>query len=147
MLHLDANDFHFPSQRRHAILDVTPNAVDRLNYAQYAPIVIYLRAESKNAVKELRQRWAPRSSKSPRKLYEQTVKLEKNYNYLFNHTIALTNGESWYREMQKAVRFSQQQRVWMSEKQVSAQINCLCSNSLLINCSLKRISKMTSSSL
>ncbi|ELU09381.1 hypothetical protein CAPTEDRAFT_221876 [Capitella teleta] len=104
-------------KRRHAVLDVTPNAVDRLNYAQYAPICVYLRAESKNAVKELRQRWASQSSKSPRKLYEQAVKLEKNYHYLFGHTIALTNGESWYREMQKAIRFSQQQRVWMSEKQ------------------------------
>ena len=76
-------------QRRHAVLDVTPNAVDRLNYAQYAPIVIYLRAESKNAVKELRQRWAPHSSKSARKLYEQAVKLEKNYSHLFSRQCLL----------------------------------------------------------
>ncbi|KAG8296118.1 Tight junction protein ZO-2 [Homalodisca vitripennis] len=39
---------------KHALLDITPNAVDRLNYAQFYPIVIFLRAESKQIVKELR---------------------------------------------------------------------------------------------
>lgn len=39
---------------KHALLDITPNAVDRLNYAQFYPVVIFLRAESKQIVKELR---------------------------------------------------------------------------------------------
>lgn len=39
---------------RHGLLDITPNAVDRLNYAQFYPIVIFLRAETKQNVKELR---------------------------------------------------------------------------------------------
>ena len=65
------------------MLDVTPNAVDRLNYAQYAPVVLFLRAESKHVVKELRTRWAKNSTKSARKLYEQAVKLEKAYGYIF----------------------------------------------------------------
>ena len=65
------------------MLDVTPNAVDRLNYAQYVPLVIFLRVDGKPAVKELRSRWARSSTKSPRKLYEQAVKLEKVYSHLF----------------------------------------------------------------
>lgn len=39
---------------KHALLDITPNAVDRLNYAQFYPVVIFLRAENKQVVKELR---------------------------------------------------------------------------------------------
>lgn len=39
---------------KHALLDITPNAVDRLNYAQFYPIVILLRAESKQVIKDLR---------------------------------------------------------------------------------------------
>lgn len=39
---------------KHALLDITPNAVDRLNYAQFYPIVILLRAESKQVIKNLR---------------------------------------------------------------------------------------------
>ncbi len=70
-------------QNKHCLLDVTPNAVDRLNYAQYCPVVVYLRADSKHVVKELRARWAKNSQKSPRKLYEQAVKLEKLYAHLF----------------------------------------------------------------
>ena len=69
-------------QSKHCVLDVTPNAVDRLNYAQHMPIVVLLRAESKYAVKELRSRWARSSTKSPRKLYDQAVKLEKAYSHL-----------------------------------------------------------------
>lgn len=39
---------------KHALLDITPNAVDRLNYAQFYPIVVFLRAESKQTIKEVR---------------------------------------------------------------------------------------------
>lgn len=39
---------------KHALLDITPNAVDRLNYAQFYPIVIFLKAETKQVVKEMR---------------------------------------------------------------------------------------------
>ena len=39
---------------RHALLDITPSAVDKLNYAQFYPVVVYLKADSKFVVKELR---------------------------------------------------------------------------------------------
>ena len=39
---------------RHALLDVTPNAVDKLNYAQFYPIVILARADSKQTIKDCR---------------------------------------------------------------------------------------------
>ena len=39
---------------RHALLDVAPNAVDKLNYAQFYPIVILLRADNKQTIKECR---------------------------------------------------------------------------------------------
>lgn len=43
------------STGKHALLDITPNAVERLNYAQLYPIVIFFKAESKIIVKQLRQ--------------------------------------------------------------------------------------------
>ena len=39
---------------KHALLDVTPSAVDKLNYAQLYPIVIFTRTMSKSIVKECR---------------------------------------------------------------------------------------------
>lgn len=70
-------------QDKHALLDVTPNAVDRLNYAQWYPIVVFLNPDSKQGVKTMRMRLCPESRKSARKLYERAHKLRKNNHHLF----------------------------------------------------------------
>lgn len=43
------------STGKHALLDITPNAVERLNYAQMYPIVVFFKAETKMVIKQLRQ--------------------------------------------------------------------------------------------
>lgn len=68
---------------KHAVLDITPNAVDRLNYAQWYPIVVFLNPDSKQGVKNMRTRLCPESRKSARKLYERALKLRKNNHHLF----------------------------------------------------------------
>ena len=70
-------------QDKHAVLDITPNAVDRLNYAQWYPIVVFLNPDSKQGVKNMRTRLCPESRKSARKLYERALKLRKNNHHLF----------------------------------------------------------------
>lgn len=71
------------SQEKHALLDVTPKAVDTLNYTHWYPIVIYFNPDSKHGVKVMRQRIAPNSNRSAHKLYEQSVKLRKTCSHLF----------------------------------------------------------------
>ncbi|MEQ2172006.1 hypothetical protein GOODEAATRI_016468 [Goodea atripinnis] len=68
---------------KHAVLDITPNAVDRLNYAQWYPIVVFLNPDTKHGVKNMRTRLCPDSRKSARKLYERALKLRKNNHHLF----------------------------------------------------------------
>jgi len=68
---------------KHAVLDITPNAVDRLNYAQWYPIVVFLNPDTKQGVKNMRTRLIPESRKSARKLYERALKLRKNNHHLF----------------------------------------------------------------
>ncbi|XP_064644896.1 tight junction protein ZO-1-like isoform X2 [Lineus longissimus] len=102
-------------KEKHCILDVTPNAVDRLNYAGYYPVVIYLRTDSKNTVKELRAKHSKNSTKSPRKLFDQSVKLEKCYSHLFTATVPLTSGDSWYGKVKDTIASSQNNAIWMSE--------------------------------
>lgn len=65
------------------MLDITPNAVDRLNYAQWYPIVVFLNPDTKQGVKTMRTRLCPESRKSARKLYERALKLRKNNHHLF----------------------------------------------------------------
>lgn len=68
---------------KHAVLDITPNAVDRLNYAQWYPIVVFLNPDTKQGVKTMRTRLCPESRKSARKLFDRALKLRKNNHHLF----------------------------------------------------------------
>uniref|UniRef100_A0A8C2SGU1 Tight junction protein 1 n=1 Tax=Capra hircus TaxID=9925 RepID=A0A8C2SGU1_CAPHI len=95
-------------QDKHALLDVTPNAVDRLNYAQWYPIV--------QGVKTMRMRLCPESRKSARKLYERSHKLRKNNHHLFTTTINLNSmNDGWYGALKEAIQQQQNQLVWVSE--------------------------------
>ncbi|XP_074661139.1 tight junction protein 1-like isoform X2 [Tubulanus polymorphus] len=101
---------------RHALLDVTPNAVDRLNYAGYYPIVVYLKADGKNMIKELRHKFVKGSPKSSKKLYEQSVRLEQVYGHLFTGVIPLTStNDDWFEKVKQLIENSQGQAIWMSE--------------------------------
>nr|QRF78291.1 ZO1 [Terebratalia transversa] len=102
-------------REKHCILDVTPNAVDHLNYAHYYPIVLFLKANDKQTVKELRSKWARGSSKSSRKLFEQAVKLDKIYSHLFSDVVHLTNGEIWYREVKETIEQHENKDIWASD--------------------------------
>ncbi|XP_058011892.1 tight junction protein ZO-1 isoform X9 [Ahaetulla prasina] len=101
---------------KHALLDVTPNAVDRLNYAQWYPIVVFLNPDSKQGVKTMRTRLCPESRKSARKLYERAHKLRKNNHHLFTATINLNSmNDGWYGALKEAIQQQQNQLVWVSE--------------------------------
>lgn len=74
------------SQDKHAILDITPNAVEKLNYAQLYPIVVYLEAQSKGVVKDLRGKLATteeEKKKKSGKLFDRAHKLQRGYNHVF----------------------------------------------------------------
>ncbi|RZF42526.1 hypothetical protein LSTR_LSTR004445 [Laodelphax striatellus] len=102
---------------KHALLDITPNAVDRLNYAQFYPIVIFLRAETKHVVKELRSGLTKGQHKSSKKLFEQCQKLEKVWGHVFSCSVTLNGGssDSWYRKVRELIDKNQTSPVWMSE--------------------------------
>ncbi|XP_051776417.1 tight junction protein ZO-1 isoform X11 [Erpetoichthys calabaricus] len=101
---------------KHAVLDITPNAVDRLNYAQWYPIVVFLNPDSKQGVKNMRTRLCPESRKSARKLYERALKLRKNNHHLFTTTINMNSmNDGWYGALKEATQQQQNQLVWVSE--------------------------------
>ncbi|XP_062310307.1 tight junction protein ZO-2-like isoform X1 [Osmerus eperlanus] len=103
-------------QDKHALLDVTPRAVDTLNYSQWYPIVVFFSPDSRQGVKTLRQRLLPASSRSSRKLYEQGVKLRKTCSHLFTATIELnSSNDAWYGSVKDCIRQQQTQAVWVSE--------------------------------
>ncbi|XP_076356367.1 tight junction protein ZO-3-like isoform X3 [Tachypleus tridentatus] len=108
---------------KHTILSITPNAVDRLNYAQFYPIVIFMRAESKHTVKELRSRVSKSNNKSSKKLYDHSVKLEKLWSHVFTATITLTGADMWYKKLRETIERQQQQAIWVSETKPNEAIS------------------------
>ncbi|XP_076666859.1 zonula occludens-like protein polychaetoid isoform X1 [Andrena cerasifolii] len=100
---------------KHALLDITPNAVDRLNYAQFYPIVIFLKAETKQIVKEMRAGIPKSAYKSSKKLLEQCQKLDKIWGHIFSAVITLTTPEAWYRKLRELIDRQQQGLLWMSQ--------------------------------
>ncbi|XP_047437682.1 tight junction protein ZO-1 isoform X8 [Mugil cephalus] len=101
---------------KHAVLDITPNAVDRLNYAQWYPIVVFLNPDTKQGVKNMRTRLCPESRKSARKLYDRALKLRKNNHHLFTTTINLNSmNDGWFGGLKEMIQQQQNQLVWVSE--------------------------------
>ncbi|KAH9508486.1 hypothetical protein Btru_055324, partial [Bulinus truncatus] len=103
------------AQHKHCLLDVTPQNVDRLNYAQYNPIVIFMKADSKQAVKDIRSHWKT-ASRNPRKLYEQSEKIEKNYSHLFTGVLKHMGTDAWFPRLHQMIDAQQKSKIWMSEK-------------------------------
>uniref|UniRef100_A0A671U6H0 Tight junction protein 3 n=1 Tax=Sparus aurata TaxID=8175 RepID=A0A671U6H0_SPAAU len=101
---------------RHPLLDITPTAVERLNYIQYHPMVLFLDPHSRKDVKAMRQRYSPNSNKSSRRLYSQALKLRKHCSHLFSARIDLHPGSNvWYESLKDKIRHQQSKPVWVSE--------------------------------
>nr|XP_027795912.1 tight junction protein ZO-2 isoform X6 [Marmota flaviventris] len=103
-------------QDKHALLDVTPKAVDLLNYTQWFPIVIFFNPDSRQGVKAMRQRLSPASNKSSRKLFDQANKLKKTCAHLFTAIINLSSAnDSWFGSLKDTIQHQQGEAVWVSE--------------------------------
>uniref|UniRef100_A0A8C8RPU4 Tight junction protein 3 n=1 Tax=Pelusios castaneus TaxID=367368 RepID=A0A8C8RPU4_9SAUR len=106
---------------KHALLDITPTAVERLNYVQYYPVVVFCEPESRQGIKAMRQWLAPESKKSSRRLYAQALKMKKNYSYLFTASISLVGStNAWYQSLKEIIRTQQARPIWTAEEQVDA---------------------------
>lgn len=100
---------------RHALLDVTPNAVDKLNYAQFYPVVILVRADSKQTIKDCRSGLPKKAHLSSKKLLEQCQKVEKMWGHVLTSTLSLHSGDNWYNKLTDLVEKQQTAPIWMSD--------------------------------
>ncbi|NXY92030.1 ZO3 protein, partial [Alcedo cyanopectus] len=103
-------------QGKHALLDITPLAVERLNYVQYYPVVVFCEPESRQGIKAMRQWLAPDSRKSSRRLYAQASKMKKHCSHLFTATVSL-GSNAWYEEIKEIIRTQQGRPVWTAVEQ------------------------------
>ncbi|KAM6294838.1 tight junction protein ZO-3 [Aegotheles albertisi] len=108
---------------KHALLDITPSAVERLNYVQYYPVVVFCEPESRQGIKAMRQWLAPDSRKSSRRLYAQATKMKKYCSHLFTATISLSgSSNAWYEAIKAIVRTQQSQPIWTAAEQADVAL-------------------------
>ncbi|XP_041061062.1 tight junction protein ZO-3-like isoform X1 [Carcharodon carcharias] len=104
-------------KNKHGLLDITPSAIERLNYVKWYPIVVFFNPENKQEVKAMRQHLYPQSRKSSKSLYNQAVKLRKYWSHLFTGTINLNSGSSaWFEALKATIKEQQTQPVWFPEE-------------------------------
>ncbi|KAM6041830.1 tight junction protein ZO-3 [Chlamydotis macqueenii] len=108
---------------KHALLDITPSAVERLNYVQYYPVVVFCEPESRQGIKAMRQWLAPDSRKSSRRLYAQASKMKKHCGHLFTATVSLSgSGNAWYEALKAIIRTQQSQPIWTALEQADVAL-------------------------
>ncbi|XP_074783899.1 tight junction protein ZO-3 [Athene noctua] len=108
---------------KHALLDITPSAVERLNYVQYYPVVVFCEPESRQGIKAMRQWLVPDSRKSSRRLYAQASKMKKYCSHLFTATVSLSgSSNTWYEAIKDIIRTQQSQPVWTAVEQADVAL-------------------------
>ncbi|KRX17556.1 Tight junction protein ZO-1 [Trichinella nelsoni] len=108
------------NKNKHCILDITPSSVEKLIYAQYCPIVIFVNVGSRTRLRDMRKRLAKTSAvKSSKKLFDQSQKIQKLYSHLFTAVIDATHEEKWFEVLRDLIAHLQSRRVWMSESKPS----------------------------
>ncbi|TKR93669.1 hypothetical protein L596_008082 [Steinernema carpocapsae] len=113
MIRLSAIDAMI-ANNKHCVLDVSPPSVEKLQLAQYAPIVILIDVDGKSRVRELRNR-AGAPSLSTRKLLEETAYIKKHYSHLLTATLDATKEDGWFDALRHLIAHLQDRRVWMPE--------------------------------
>ncbi|XP_070178926.1 tight junction protein ZO-1-like isoform X3 [Littorina saxatilis] len=113
------------NRQKHCVLDVMPYHVDRLNYAQYYPIVVFLKGESKQAIKDVRSRWrgAGGTTKNPKKLQEHNERMDNLFSHLFTGSITHTTTDVWFPKLVEMIQAQQRRPVWMSQKKPEEDFN------------------------
>ncbi len=96
------------------MLDITPSAIEQLNYAECYPIVIYFQVSDRRMIKQIRHEYGKFYQKSSRRLWEVADRLEHFYSYLFTSIIKVDSTHNWYEILKAQIEFQQEQSIWMS---------------------------------
>ncbi|CAB3410918.1 unnamed protein product [Caenorhabditis bovis] len=105
---------HVIASMKHCILDISIESVERLQLAQYAPIVVLIDVENRSRIREIRKK-ANAAHLSSRKLAEHAHNIKKYYSHLLSATIDATHENGWFEALRELIVHLQQRRLWMPE--------------------------------
>uniref|UniRef100_A0A1I7USX2 DNA-directed RNA polymerase n=1 Tax=Caenorhabditis tropicalis TaxID=1561998 RepID=A0A1I7USX2_9PELO len=105
---------HVIAAMKHCVLDISIESVERLQLAQYAPIVVFLDVDGRSRIREIRKKCnAPHLSS--RKLADHANQIKKHHSHLLSATVDATNESGWFDALRELIGHLQQRRLWMPE--------------------------------
>ncbi|CAI4226800.1 unnamed protein product [Auanema sp. JU1783] len=102
------------SSGKHCILDISIDSVERLQLAQYAPIVVLIDVDNRSRIREIRKKMNGQHISS-KKLAEQSSRIKKCHSHLLSATVDASHEDGWFDALRDLIAHLQQRRLWMPE--------------------------------
>ncbi|XP_054838994.1 disks large homolog 1 isoform X5 [Eublepharis macularius] len=99
---------------KHCILDVSGNAIKRLQVAQLHPISIYIRPKSMENIMEMNKRL---TEEQARKTFERAMKLEQEFTEHFTATVQGDTLEEIYSQVKQIIEEHSGPSIWVPAKE------------------------------
>uniref|UniRef100_A0A915DXI2 Tight junction protein ZO-1 n=1 Tax=Ditylenchus dipsaci TaxID=166011 RepID=A0A915DXI2_9BILA len=97
------------ASQRHCVLSISPGSVERLQLAQYAPIVVLIDVDSRNRIRDLRSK-SGATTLSAKKLMEQASKIKKHHAHLLTATLDASKEDGWFEALRHLIFHLQERR-------------------------------------
>lgn len=98
---------------KHCILDVSGNAIKRLQVAQLHPIAVFIKPKSVESILEMNKRMTEEQAK---KTYERALKMEQEFCEYFTAVVQGDTPEDIYKEVKQVIREQSGPSIWVPAK-------------------------------
>jgi len=99
---------------KHCILDVSGNAIKRLQVAQLHPIAIFIKPKSVESIMEMNKRMTEEQAK---KTYERALKMEQEFCEYFTAVVQGDTPEDIYKEVKQVIKEQSGPSIWVPAKE------------------------------
>ncbi|XP_048247341.1 disks large 1 tumor suppressor protein-like isoform X6 [Haliotis rufescens] len=101
------------NQKKHCILDVSGNAIKRLQVAGLYPIAIFIKPKSIDSIMEMNKRI---TDEQARKTYERALKLEQEFGEYFTAVVQGDTADEIYAKVKEVIRDQSGPTIWVPAK-------------------------------
>nr|CAI5858063.1 unnamed protein product [Callosobruchus analis] len=99
---------------KHCILDVSGNAIKRLQVAQLYPIAIFIKPKSVESIMEMNKRMTEEQAK---KTYERALKMEQEFGEYFTAVVQGDTPEEIYNQVKEVIKEQSGPSIWVPTKE------------------------------
>ena len=102
------------NRNKHCLMIASPRIVQHLSKASLHPVVIYMTANSRSALKAVRAKLAPDFPGKANVMMEEAAAFERQFSALFTATVPYTTGDGWFSLLRDTIKRIQNQPLWQT---------------------------------